>query len=179
MNSDDNTERRLQRPTAPKVLDLAEPRDAQFVVASLVSPGTTRGEPRFVPRSALIASELAGKLTAIGWAGSKSPSTCCHRTARRLNDGPDLTTRQGILETARTLIRAAKTMTDSAIAGQPKAPLPGTTSGQLSKLRMSMRPKHSLYRLLALNASGVPGINADYFAAIRMAIITAADELRE
>jgi hypothetical protein len=42
MNSDDNTERRLQCPTAPKVLDLAEPRDAQFVVASLVSSGTWR-----------------------------------------------------------------------------------------------------------------------------------------
>ncbi|MGY2909163.1 hypothetical protein [Bradyrhizobium sp. URHC0002] len=44
---------------------------------------------------------------------------------------------------------------------------------------MPMRPKHSRYRQLALNASGVPGINADYFAAIRMAIITAADELWE
>jgi hypothetical protein len=32
----------------------------------LVSSGTTRGEPRFVPRSASIASELAGKVTAIG-----------------------------------------------------------------------------------------------------------------
>jgi len=27
----------------------------------------------FVPRSASIASELAGQVTAIGWAGSKSP----------------------------------------------------------------------------------------------------------
>jgi len=27
----------------------------------------------FVPRSASIASELAGRVTAIGWAGSKSP----------------------------------------------------------------------------------------------------------
>ena len=57
-------------PTAPKVLDLAEPRDAQFVKASLVSSGTIRGELRFVPRSASIASELAGQVTAIGWAGS-------------------------------------------------------------------------------------------------------------
>ena len=40
-------------PTAPKVLDLAEPRDAQFVMASLVSSGTTRGEPRFVPRGSV------------------------------------------------------------------------------------------------------------------------------
>jgi hypothetical protein len=35
----------LQCPTAPKVLDPAEPRDAQFVMASLVSSGTTRGDP--------------------------------------------------------------------------------------------------------------------------------------
>ena len=63
---DDNGKRRLQCPTAPKVLDLAEPRDAQFVMASLVSSGTTRGEPRFVPTSALIASELAGQVIAIG-----------------------------------------------------------------------------------------------------------------
>jgi hypothetical protein len=35
-------------------------------MASLVSSGTTRGEPRFVPRSALIASELVGQVIAIG-----------------------------------------------------------------------------------------------------------------
>jgi hypothetical protein len=33
--------------------------------------------------------------------------------------------------------------------------LPTTTSGELRKLRMLMRPKHSLDRLLALNANGV------------------------
>src|SRR5260221_5393213 len=76
-----NTKRRLQCPTAPKVLDLVEPRDAQSAMASLVSSGITRGEPRFVPRSASIASKLAGKATALGWAGSKSPSTSCQRTA--------------------------------------------------------------------------------------------------
>jgi hypothetical protein len=63
----------LQCPIAPKVLDLAEPRDAQFVTAGLVSSGTTRGEPLFVPESASIASEFAGQVTSIGWAGSKSP----------------------------------------------------------------------------------------------------------
>jgi hypothetical protein len=35
-------------------------------MASLVSSGTTRGEPPFVPRSASIASELAGQVTGIG-----------------------------------------------------------------------------------------------------------------
>ena len=34
-------------------------------MASLVSSGTTRGEPPFVPKSASIASELAGQVTAI------------------------------------------------------------------------------------------------------------------
>jgi hypothetical protein len=58
--------RRQQCPTAPKVLDLAEPRDAQSVMASSVSSGTTRGEPPFVPRNASIASERAGQVTAIG-----------------------------------------------------------------------------------------------------------------
>jgi hypothetical protein len=67
---------------------LAEPRDAQFVMASLVSSGTTRGEPRFAPRSASIASELARRVVAIGWPGSKSPSTSCRRTAQGLYDGP-------------------------------------------------------------------------------------------
>jgi hypothetical protein len=42
------------------------PRDAQFVIESLVSSGTTRGERLFVPKIASIASELAGKVTAIG-----------------------------------------------------------------------------------------------------------------
>src|SRR5258708_39510001 len=65
-------------------------------MVSLVSSGTTRGEPRFVPGSASIASELAGKVTAIGCPGSKSPSTSCQRTARGLYDGPDLTARQAI-----------------------------------------------------------------------------------
>lgn len=59
--------------TAPRVLDMAEPRDAQSVTANLVSSDTTRGEPRFVPRSASIASELAEKVTALGCPGSKSP----------------------------------------------------------------------------------------------------------
>jgi hypothetical protein len=72
-NSYDKTKRRQQCPTAPKVLDLAKPRDAQSVMASLVSFGTTRGEPRFVPRGASIASEIAGQVTAIGCLGSKSP----------------------------------------------------------------------------------------------------------
>jgi hypothetical protein len=71
--SDDNTKRRLQCRTAPKILDVAESRDAQFVMASLFWSGTTRDEPPFVPRSASIASELGGQVTGIGCPGSASP----------------------------------------------------------------------------------------------------------
>jgi len=45
---------------------MAKPRDAQSVMASLVSSGSTRGGPLFVPGRASIASELAGNLIAIG-----------------------------------------------------------------------------------------------------------------
>ena len=58
--------RREQCLTAWKVTGLTRPRDAQSVMASLVSSGTTRGEPRFAPGSASIASERAVKVTAIG-----------------------------------------------------------------------------------------------------------------
>jgi hypothetical protein len=60
-------------PNCSESLGSAEPRGAQFVIGSLVSSGTTRGEPRFVPRSAWIASEFAGRATEIGCPGSKSP----------------------------------------------------------------------------------------------------------
>jgi len=92
--STNSTKRRQQCPIAPKVLDMAEPRDAQSVIAGLVSSGTTRGELPCVPGSASIASELAGKVTAIGCAGSKSPPTSYRRTARGPYDVPDLTTRR-------------------------------------------------------------------------------------
>jgi hypothetical protein len=45
------------------------------------------------------------------------------------------------LKTAETLLHAAQTMTDRAIAGQFKR-LPTTTSGEPRKPRMLMRPKH-------------------------------------
>jgi hypothetical protein len=71
-------QRSLQCPT-PEVLDLAELRDAQFVKASLVSSGITRGEPLSVPGSASIASGLVRQVTAIGYLGYKSPSTTRQR----------------------------------------------------------------------------------------------------
>ena len=47
------------------------------------------------------------------------------------------------LETAQTLLRAARTMTDSAIADQLKA-LADATSGEQRELRIMMRLRHSL-----------------------------------
>jgi hypothetical protein len=60
-------------PTAPRIPELAELRDAQFVMASLVLSGTTRGETHFAPGSASIASELAGQVITIGCPGSRLP----------------------------------------------------------------------------------------------------------
>src|SRR5262249_38145078 len=90
--------RREQCLTAWKVTGLTEPHDAQSVMASLVSSGITHCERRFVPGSASIASERVTKVTAIGWAGSESPSTSLPRTARGRHDPSDLSTRQGISE---------------------------------------------------------------------------------
>jgi hypothetical protein len=50
-------------------------------MASLGLSGIIRGEPRFAPESASIGSELVAKVTAIGWAGSKSLSTGRSKTA--------------------------------------------------------------------------------------------------
>src|SRR6516225_2041236 len=90
--------RREQCLTAWKVRGMTRQRDAQSVMASLGSSGIIRGEPRFAPGSASIASELAAKVTAIGWAGSKSPSTSRPKTARGHHDASNLTARQGISE---------------------------------------------------------------------------------
>jgi len=90
-------------------------------MASLVSSGTTRGEPPFVPRSASIASELAGRVTAISCpaphrlrlgAGEPREGSMTFQISQRGKE---------YLETAQTLLRAAQTMTDRAIAGQLKA----------------------------------------------------------
>jgi hypothetical protein len=67
----DNTSRRVQCLTAPKALDLAVAHDAPFVMANLVLSDTTRGELRFVPRSASTASETAKQVTGIGCPGLK------------------------------------------------------------------------------------------------------------
>jgi hypothetical protein len=67
------------------------------------------------------------------------------------------------LETARTLLRVAQTMTDQAIAGQLKA-LADDYRIELRKLRMLMRPKHWHGRLLTLNANGVHDLMGTFTA---------------
>lgn len=107
--------------TLVNMLRTVQPSVALSVMASLVSSDTTRGEPPFVPRNASIALELAGQVTAIGYPGSKLPytrprepreGTMTFQLSHRGNE---------YLKTARTLLRAAKTMTDQAIADQLKA----------------------------------------------------------
>ena len=93
--------RREQCLTASKVTGLARPRDAQSAMASLVSSGIIRGEPRFAPRSASIVSGLAAKVIAFGWAGYKCCSTNCQRTTREPHDASDITTRQAISQNCR------------------------------------------------------------------------------
>src|SRR6516165_7239938 len=90
-------QRRDQWLTARKITGLTRISDAQSVMASLVSSGITRGERRFAPGSASIASECAVKVTETGWAGSNSPSSR-PRTARGRHDLTNLTTKQGISE---------------------------------------------------------------------------------
>jgi hypothetical protein len=59
------------------------------------------------------------------------------------------------LETARTLLRAAQTMTDSAIAGQLKA-LADDYQRRAEKASHVDAPKHSLDRLLTLESPRRP-----------------------
>jgi len=58
------------------------------------------------------------------------------------------------LETARTLLRAAQTMTDSAVAGRLKAHA-DDYEPQAEKASHVDAVRHSLDRLIALNTSGV------------------------
>jgi len=103
----DRAKRRQQCPPAQKSLNLAKP-DAQSVMANLVSSGTTRGERPFVLGSASIASEVGGTVTATGYGSNQ-----LWRVARELREGfmRFQISRRGreYLETAQTLLRAAKT----------------------------------------------------------------------
>jgi len=53
------------------------------------------------------------------------------------------------LETARTLLRTAKTMTDQTIAVSPRR-LPRTTSGAPRKLHVSTRPEREHFEMPAI-----------------------------
>jgi hypothetical protein len=113
--------RRKQCLTASKVTGLTRPCDAQSVRASLVSSGIIRGERRFAPASALIASRRAAKVTAIGWAGSKSLLTSRPKTARARHDASDLTTRRGIFEDGADFASQCQDHDGLVIAAQLKA----------------------------------------------------------
>jgi hypothetical protein len=80
--------RRKQCLTAWKVMGLTRPCDAQSVRASLVSSGIIRGERRFAPGSASIASRRAAKVTTIGYAGSKSVSTVARKPRELMDSFP-------------------------------------------------------------------------------------------
>jgi hypothetical protein len=109
-------------PTAPKVIDIAEPRNARSVTASLVSSGIFRGELLCVPGSASIVSELARQVTAIGCRpGSRPPCSRCKRTVEVVMTLEISRRGKEYLKTAQTLLRAAQTMTDGAVTGQLKA----------------------------------------------------------
>ena len=112
--------RRKQCLTAWKVTGLTRPCDAQSVRASLVSSGIIRGERRFAPGSASIASRRAAKVTTIGWAGSKSLSTSRPKTARARHDASYLATR-GILEGAADFASHCQDHDGPLIAAQLKA----------------------------------------------------------
>jgi hypothetical protein len=65
--------RRQKCSTAPNIFGTAQQNAARSVTESLVSSGTTPGEPPSVQRSALIASRPAGRTTADGYADFRLP----------------------------------------------------------------------------------------------------------
>ena len=95
-------------PTLPEVLDLAKPRDAQFAMASLVWSGTTPGEP------------LRKRPQQDGLAANRLPPVFAE-PREGLMAVPISRRGKEYLETPRTLLHAAQTMTDRMIAGQLKA----------------------------------------------------------
>jgi hypothetical protein len=112
--------RRKQCLTASQVTGLTRRCDAQSVRANLVSSGIIRGERRFAPASASIASRRAAKVTTIGWAGSKSLLTGRPKTARAPHDASYLATR-GIFEDAADFASHCQDHDGPLIAAQLKA----------------------------------------------------------
>ena len=86
----------------------------------MVSSGIIRGERRFAPASASIASRRAAKVTTIGWAGSKSLSTSRPRTARSRHDASYLPTR-GIFDDGADFASHRQDHDGPVIAAQLKA----------------------------------------------------------
>jgi hypothetical protein len=65
--------RRRKCSTVPNIFGMAQRSVAPSVTESLVSSGTTAGEPPSVQRSALLAARPARRATADGYAGFKLP----------------------------------------------------------------------------------------------------------
>jgi hypothetical protein len=105
----------------PSAFAMAEARDARFVMASLASYDTTHGGPLFDRRGVSIASKLAGQVIAVGCLGFKLRWT--NRQEPREGTMTLEISQRGkqYLKTAQTLLRAAKTMTNQAVASQLKA----------------------------------------------------------
>lgn len=89
--------RRKQCLTAWKDTGPTGLRDAQSVMASLVSSGIIRGEFSFAPGSASIDSEPDATVTAIGWVGSNHLRRVAGKP-RGPHDHSDLITKQRIFE---------------------------------------------------------------------------------
>jgi len=114
------TKRRKQCLTAWKVTGLTRLFDAQPVEASLVSSGIIRGGRRFAPGSASIASRRAATVTAIGYLVPNRFRLVAHKAREALMTLQISQRGEEYLKTAQTLLRAAKTMADQAIAARLK-----------------------------------------------------------
>jgi|ERR1700738_1704512 len=76
-------DRRRKCSTIPDIFGTAQRSAAQSVMESLVSSGTTPGEPPSVQRSALIASRSARRATAVGYAVFRPPDNSCSEQTRK------------------------------------------------------------------------------------------------
>jgi hypothetical protein len=91
------------------------------VAASLVSSGIIRGESSFAPGSASIASRRAAKVTTIGYLVPNRFGTVLQKPHEGVVTLRSSQRGERYLKTAQTLLCAAKTMTDQAIAAPLKA----------------------------------------------------------
>jgi len=87
----------------------------------LVSSGIIRGERSFAPGSASIASRHAAKVTTVGYLVPNRFRLVAHKAREGVMTLQISQRGEEYLKTAQTLLRAAKTMADQAIAARLKA----------------------------------------------------------